>query len=142
MKVIIMRGLPGSGKSTWIANNVPGALVCSADEFMVQDGVYVWDPSKLHAAHSKCQDKYMLALQGRMPLVVVDNTNLRPRDMEYYVVLAENMGYDIEIRTIHCDPAVAAARNIHGVPPERYVALVDRLKRPLHPHWQEYEVVS
>jgi predicted kinase len=31
--VYVMMGVPGSGKSTWIRNNVPGALVASADHY-------------------------------------------------------------------------------------------------------------
>lgn len=36
----------------------------------------------------------------------------------YCVLAASACGFAHEIVTILCDPAVAAARNVHGVPPE------------------------
>lgn len=142
MKVIVLRGLPGAGKSTWIAQNVPNAVVCSADHFMIEDGVYRWAATKLGSAHLACQQKFELALKNKEELVVVDNCNLTNRDMKFYVETAEQYGYDIEIRTLHVDPQVAAARQVHGVPAEKYRLLVERLTMPLRPDWQKYEVVE
>ena len=58
--VFILRGLPGSGKST-IANTIlqklgDDAVVCSANDYHYnKDGDYVWNKDLLQEAHSKCQ---------------------------------------------------------------------------------------
>jgi hypothetical protein len=53
--VIVCRGLPGAGKSTYVATLSPGAVVCSADSYFVgPDGAYRFDPAKLGQAHEAC----------------------------------------------------------------------------------------
>jgi hypothetical protein len=70
--VYIMRGVSGSGKSTWIANKIRElerlrlfvqppvrTAVCSADDFFVHPstGNYVYDPRKIGEAHMSCMCK-------------------------------------------------------------------------------------
>lgn len=141
MKVVILRGLPGSGKSTWVKTNAPEAVVCSADAYLYEpDGTYNWTPERLRLAHFNCQDNFLLSLGARVPLIVVDNCNLTARDLRFYVEAAEDQGYGIEIRTLRTDPKVAQARCLHGVPAEKYPLLAQRLSNPLPEAWQKYEV--
>ena len=51
-KLYIVRGLPGSGKSTF-AEALVGSdfLVCEADKYFMVDGEYKFDGSKLKDAH-------------------------------------------------------------------------------------------
>lgn len=142
MKVVIMRGLPGSGKSTWITGNAPGAVVCSADHFFQTSDGYKFDRHSLGQAHQACQTKFILAVAEQAPLIVVDNCNLTTRDMKSYVDIALAHGYDLEIRTLTTPAEVAMARQLHGVPLEHYKALEQRFSEPLPKVWQKYEVKS
>lgn len=38
MRCVITRGLPGSGKSTYIKNNYPDVVACSADNAFMKNG--------------------------------------------------------------------------------------------------------
>jgi adenylate kinase family enzyme len=53
--LILLRGLPGSGKSTF-AKQICNQHI-EADMFFIQDGEYKFDASKLKEAHAWCKDK-------------------------------------------------------------------------------------
>jgi len=114
--IYIMRGLPGSGKST-IAKQLSGTVV-SADLFFInEDGEYVHDRSKIGAAHAWCQAQCRhLMLQGED--VIVDNTNVHRWEFQYYLNFAEEFGYNVSI--IHVGTVLSihelGERNTHGVP--------------------------
>lgn len=111
MKVTILRGISGSGKSTWVKNNAVNATIVSADNFFVQeDGEYVFDEMKIHEAHQACYREFLAALERKDALIVVDNTNITAWEMSPYILAAEVYGYVVEILTLRCDPEVAIAR--------------------------------
>jgi len=96
--LIIMRGLPGSGKST-TAQEMAGetGIVLSTDDYFMVEGEYQFDPEKLGVAHKWNQEraKQQMAL-GKNP-VIIDNTNVQPWEARPYVQMADEMGYDIQI---------------------------------------------
>jgi NEDD4-binding protein 2 len=116
--VIIMRGLPGSGKSTKAKSY--GGTVVSADDFFVQEGEYRFDRSKIAAAHSATQAKFVEALERGDSPIVVDNTNTQRWEMNFYKNKARDYGYDVVIDPVTPDLPLEelAKRNIHGVPLE------------------------
>ena len=137
MKVIIMRGLPGSGKSTYLNEKEPTAVVCSADDFFVTDeGVYLFDPKKLPQAHQACMRKFLDATAARMPLIAVDNTNISLWECSPYVSVAEALGYAVEVIRVDADPEICAARNTHNVPIEAVRRMAARFEKSL-PWWKE-----
>lgn len=130
MKIKILRGIPGSGKSTW-AEKIDGqtcerdrkALICSADDFFMKDGEYIFDPSKIGQAHAACFQKYLVLLARAEELeeifssIVVDNTNLQKWEISPYILAAAAHGIeDVEILNFHCSVEESIARNVHGVP--------------------------
>ena len=119
-KVIIMRGPPGSGKSTHTKKKFPKAIVCSADHyFMDQNGNYKFDASEIKKAHLECQENFKKALKEVAPLIVVDNTNTRLWEFENYVKLAKESGCEVRIIRLQADVRLAIKRNIHNVPEEK-----------------------
>ena len=128
--VIILRGIPGSGKSTFVDNfadylgnpMTDDVQVCSADHFWVneQTGKYEFNIHFLGTAHHFCFEnfEYYTGLTGKKkPLyVVVDNTNVSVKEMNKYIKRAKETEWDIVTITFKIDPEVAFKRNIHNVP--------------------------
>jgi predicted kinase len=140
-EVVILRGVPGVGKSTFAAK-YPYYHVVSADNFFLQDGFYRFDPSKLGQAHQQCLRDYTGHVVSRHS-VLVDNTNITATEIAPYVSLAEAFGLGVKIINLHSSlsPADLARRNVHGVPENvianRIALMVEEEKRFL-PWWKGY----
>lgn len=153
--VIILRGCPGAGKTTFIANlekylGSPFAPfeVVSADHFFVEEktGNYVFNSHLLGQAHAACKDnfEYFTNMHGkRRPLyVVVDNTNTTMKEMQPYIAQAEKTGWDVIIVTFLTPAALAAKRNIHGVPKEKVLEMSDRVVKTEIPEYLTHYVIE
>jgi predicted kinase len=130
--VVIMSGLPGSGKSYYAAKLAAecSATVCSADDYFVTSGgEYAFDPSKLGEAHAACMRRFAEALLFGYQTVIVDNTNTTALEIAPYYALARAFGYDVILRTWNCDPEVAMEQGTHGVPFETLVRMAEALER-------------
>ncbi len=92
--VVIMRGPPGCGKSTFAYEYVQknflfGTEICSTDDFFMVDGKYQFDPKMLQEHHDSNQRRVCKAIQRQRPFVIVDNTNSQFWEMKPYVELAQ-----------------------------------------------------
>jgi NEDD4-binding protein 2 len=136
----IMRGVPGSGKTTWARKNRPEAVIVSADDYFIcSDGVYRFEPCEIADAHARCFRLALRAVQAGHD-VVVDNTGTQTWEMSPYVLLARAYGFDVEFIRIDCDPREAARRNVHGVPEHAVMAMHARMEDIL-PFWGEEIVI-
>lgn len=124
-EVIIVRGCPGSGKTTFLAREYPAAFVCSAVNFHTDsNGQYKFFPKGVSDAHKYCQNAFLAALQNQLPLIAVDNTNIKSWEFEWYIETAEKYGYKVQVLRIKIDDInVVAQRNIHGVPADKVVKM-------------------
>ena len=109
-KLYIVRGVPGSGKSTFAKKLLQQGKVqqhLEADEFMTdENGDYKFDPSILQKCHQQCQmwTQYYLNL-GQS--VVVANTFTR----KWEILMYTRMGANFEVIEMNGD-----YQNIHNVP--------------------------
>jgi len=120
--LILIRGLPGSGKST-IARSLQlgGYLHYEADMFFEVDGKYVYDASRIRDAHHWCQQSVRDALKKNLK-VVVSNTFTRLQELQPYFQMTD------KIRIVE---ATGSWKNEHDVP-------IDRI-RDMSARWEQIE---
>ena len=105
-RLLLVRGLPGSGKSTY-AKSQPGVHL-EADMYFINDkGEYIFDRNKLHEAHKWCQRRAKELLDSGKD-VVVANTFTTLKELRPYIEWTEH-----EIVIHDC---VGEYQNIHNVP--------------------------
>ena len=117
MEMVLIRGLPGSGKTTLAKTHFAGYIHCEADQYFEVDGVYRFCASKLRAAHDDCLRRAIEAMIADRP-VVVSNTFTRLWEMEPYLKAAKKRG--VPVRIIE---ASGNWKNVHGVPEEAIEAM-------------------
>jgi predicted kinase len=133
-RLIIMRGIPGTGKSTYVRLNYPDATVCSADDYFDEVAALngtsyeeEFQPWLMGKAHQHCWYEFIHAVcYMSEPLVVVDNTNTNKWEYENYIFLTAGV-YDVTIVDIPFDPDLAEVyceRTVHGVPLESMQRLI------------------
>jgi predicted kinase len=121
--LILLRGLPGAGKST-LAELIISKDYChkEADMYFVdREGNYKFVPSQIKDAHEWCKDEVANLMKYEHSPIVVSNTFTQEWEMENYYELAKQYGY-----TVHS--VIVENRhggvNIHNCPPET----IDRME--------------
>jgi predicted kinase len=132
MKCYVLRGLPGSGKSSkarqivedYSSQGLRPPIVCSADNFRYENGLYVFKNSR--EPHDKCLELFKNSVDSGHD-VIVDNINAELRSMKPYVEYAHQAGYEIIIISIQpIDIETLMARGLHNVPRESYERFLRR----------------
>ena len=121
--MFLMRGLPGSGKSTIVNSEVarvlPDVVVCSADHFMMENGEYKFRPEKIASAHAKSFEASVEAATKKLP-ICMDKQFMNLSHMEHSLSLSEVFGYILfvlESRTPwRRQPSELSRRCVHNVP--------------------------
>jgi len=90
--LIILRGLPSSGKTTF-SNLLETKAICSADDWHYRKGMYDWKFENNSTAHNWCQRKCERFMKKDVPKIVVVNTNTTEKEFEPYIELANKYGY-------------------------------------------------
>lgn len=137
--VYIMQGVPGSGKSTAAKRiaNISGGYglsveTCSADDYHMVGDKYDWKPENVGKAHKSCQNKFLQALKNNVNFVIVDNTNVRERDVQLYLDMAHEYGYLTTIIRPDTpwseDATECYKKNTHSVPLETIEKMLNSIK--------------
>lgn len=129
-ELYLLRGLPGSGKST-IAKKLDNGISYAhyeADMYFMENGVYKFDPTKLKMAHNWCSIQVQKAMVDDLSCIVVSNTFTQEWEMEIYYKLAKENGYrvySIIVENRH------GGINEHGVPQEELERMKNRFEYSL-----------
>lgn len=117
----LMRGLSGSGKSTFARENLEGTLLSTDDFFVDRDGNYKYDLELQGKAHRRCKDRCHHAMIRGDQHIIIDNTNYAYWHMEPFWRLAKEYGYEIKLMLVgktdeHTAVSEYFERNVHQVP--------------------------
>ncbi|GJQ69483.1 hypothetical protein Trydic_g6589 [Trypoxylus dichotomus] len=107
--LILMRGLPRSGKSTLAVTLLQHGLgevsydefILSTDDYFCKSGQYIYNPSQLEEAHSWNQRRCFSKMKKGVSPIIIDNTNLHTFEMKIYCVMAVTFGYIVDIVEAH-----------------------------------------
>ena len=138
-ELIVMRGIPGAGKSTKAKSIVGQGKIHSTDDVIEAGGDYneffakmiaSKDFTPLSRAHSTNLKNAIASMKSGITPVIIDNTNIKQNESKAYIVAALEMGYDdnnikfVDIGTAGLEAAELAKRNAHGVPLEKIEAMI------------------
>lgn len=151
VKTIILQGIPGSGKSTYIekvlSEKYQHYLVVSADHFWLKNGTYKFDVSRLGEAHMECRRRFLSAHNDaskfpkwNVEVIIVDNTNTTLLEMAYYHDLGSLHG-PVEIHRIKA-PIEAGDRNVHNVPRSSIINMATRIQNCEIPRYWNAKIVD
>ena len=128
--LFLVRGIPGSGKSTFAKHIWNEYAICEADKFFhnKETGEYNFDPSRLKEAHEWCRNEVETRMKDHQvnpqyyPEIVVSNTFTQEWEMQAYIDLAKKYGYQVTTLIVENRHG---NRNVHNVPDET----LDRMRQ-------------
>ena len=130
----IVRGLPGSGKSTFAKKLVgDDFLVCEADKYFIdkETGEYNFDFTKIKEAHKFCQDTVETYMKDSLLNdqfyrdIAVSNTFTQEWEMKPYFELAKQYGYQVTSLVVENRHGGV---NEHNVPEDKIEIMKNRFE--------------
>jgi hypothetical protein len=137
--LVLVRGLPGSGKTTFAKNAYRGYEHLETDDLFMKDGVYQFEPVMLGNYHRLVQLQTKAHLEHDRN-VVVSNTFSRIWEMQPYLDMKADitvyyvqppMCKDLWTQDEEVDIPALAERNVHGVP----IGVISKM----YARWEDYE---
>lgn len=125
--LIIIRGLPGSGKSSLAEILSEGKYpVHSIDDFFTDEsGKYFFDHTKNHLAYKQCEARTRESMNSGAKKIFVDNVFSIDWEMEPYFKLASEFDYRIFVLTVE---KYHNEKNIHRITEEQIEKMAAKYK--------------
>ena len=96
--LIIVRGIPGSGKTTFaelLSDNGKYPICCADDWFNKTYGEYKWSTADMGKAHNYSKELARTSMESGIERVIVANTSTTLSEMNPYIKMAEENGYRV-----------------------------------------------
>ena len=113
--LILLRGLPGSGKSSLaeMFNQLPNSRSVAADDYFTDSisGSYDFILSQLHQSHVWCREQCESFMKEDVETIIVHNTFSTESEMEKFLEMGAAYGYIIRTiivenrhggKSVHC----------------------------------------
>jgi len=120
--VIILRGVPGSGKSH-LAKLIKDKEVeaggdqprtMSLDDYFTVDGEYEYEEDMEEAYRASLLKSFKKNIDaGLFSFLILDAVHNKTCQFKDFWSYAKQHGYEVYVCTVECDPVLAASRNIH-----------------------------
>ena len=119
--IYLIRGLPGSGKSTYAKNL--NCLHLEADMYHMVNGEYKFDVSKLSKAHHWCMMSFLKSIEDGATDIVISNTFTTFKEIEPYIDICK--GYNRDYKIIRM---IGNYGSVHNVPEEVITKMSERFE--------------
>jgi predicted kinase len=116
--LILLRGLPGSGKTTLakVLSEEGKYPVFSVDDYFTDEkGNYEFHFDKNHLAYKACEANTKKAMEQGAAKIFLDNTFTLEWEMEPYFKLASEFAYTVFVVTVENRHK---GKNVHEIPDE------------------------
>lgn len=121
--LILLRGLPGSGKTSFAKTLNHNGNHFEADMYFYKNEKYEFDVDNLIHAHNWCFNKTKTAIRNNEGVVVVSNTFTRKRELQNYIDLANEFNYKVISLIVENRHG---RESIHNVPEETISKMKNR----------------
>jgi predicted kinase len=112
-QIIFVMGLPAAGKSTWIANNLPGYGWIDPDKIKELHPAY--DPYKPHLVHgwskAMASGLFDAILKRQFGHWVIEGTGANANEMVYNLQIAHEAGFITTLVYVKCSLTKVLLRN-------------------------------
>jgi hypothetical protein len=110
-RVIVYRGLPGSGKTHHAQN-----LVASSGAVLIENNQF-WTPENPHVPYTDSPELWaelkawvrartFRAMYHGAAIVCLANCHINPKSFDWVWTLADELGYAVEVRKMHEEPTL------------------------------------
>ena len=127
--LILLRGLPGSGKTT-LAKELSESgkyPVFSVDDYFTdsQTGEYKFEFEKNHLAYKQCEENTRQCMINDLDKIFIDNAFTLEWELEPYFKLASELNYKIFVVTVENRHK---GKNIHDISDEQIQKMAQKYK--------------